>query len=1124
MNRLDVENFAQQLQAWQQRVAHLQQQVGELPLEERQWEGIGTIFEEFSIAWEELQVAHEQLWQQNEDLLAAHEALEAERQRYRELFEFAPDAYLVTDMDGMIQEANSAAATLLNRPQTFLVGTHLTKYIVVEERQVFRTQLNRLRQVDEVQEWEVSLRSPDTMSITVAVKVAVLRNPEGHPVNLRWIVRDITQRKRTELELQQANERLQLAATALDGTLYDWDKENNTIVRTHGLVETLGYCPEQVDLTPQWWQERIHPDDKQRVLQDLPNDPTCHSTFSTEYRIRAQDGSYLDLWDRGLRIRNATGQTVRVVGCTMNITRRKQAEEQVQRTAAEISQIFNLLPCFVWKFCPGTFQFIYASEVMTELSGISREAFLENPQIWDERVDLGHESQEALRVAWEAITKGEPYQVTYRFHTLHQGTRWFEITARPNYEEGVLYYYGSTTDITARKQAEEALHKSTGVLHTVVTNAPIVLYALDSEGRFTLSEGKALEAVGLQSGEVVGQSVFELYRHQTHILENLRHVLAGNEGIWIAEVSGVLYDNRAMPLRDETGQVIGLIGVATNVTERLQAEESLKRLNEELENRVTERTAELEKLNELILGEISERIVVEAALQQREQQFRALVEHAPDIIERFDRQRRHLYVNPAIEQLTGKPATEFIGKTNRELGLSQDNATLWEQALSSVFETGREEQIEFSVDTPKGLKYYQTRLVPELDGNDNPVSVLGISRDITDHKLALEALRESEERFRQLAENIDEVFWMRDTDHPDILFVSPAYEEIWGLTRESLYEDHTSWLKIVHPDDRDRVCTAVQEEVQGEYDQEYRIVRSDGSMRWIRDRSFPIRDAQGRVYRLAGITQDITARKQMELAASKALERERELSRVKSGFIAMTSHEFRNPLTTIRSSTELLERYHNKLSQEKQRTHLHRIQNSVDRMLQLLNDILLLSKAEANKLEFNPEPLDLVQLCRNLVDELQLTAKRQQAIVFTHKGDCTQTVQNSQEQGSRELNSSLPLLDEKLLRHILINLLSNASKYSPEGSTVRFDLTCHDAKAIFQIQDQGIGIPLEDQSRLFESFQRASNVGTIQGTGLGLAIVKQCVDLHRGEISLISDVGKGTTFTVVLPWAIQLNP
>ncbi len=213
----------------------------------------------------------------------------------------------------------------------------------------------------------------------------------------------------------------------------------------------------------------------------------------------------------------------------------------------------------------------------------------------------------------------------------------------------------------------------------------------------------------------------------------------------------------------------------------------------------------------------------------------------------------------------------------------------------------------------------------------------------------------------------------------------------------------------------------------------------------------------------------------------------------------MTSHEFRTPLTTILSSTELLQDYGSKWVEEKKNQHFQRIKKAIKYMTQLLDDVLLIGKAEAGKLEYNPALINVEQLCRNLVDEMQISNVHH-AITFHSQGDCESAY-----------------MDEKLLRHVLSNLISNAIKYSPQASSVDFHLVCEQEEAIFQIQDYGIGIPITDQAQLFDSFHRASNVGTISGTGLGLAIVKKSVDLHGGKIVFASGVGVGTTFTVTLP-------
>jgi signal transduction histidine kinase len=230
-----------------------------------------------------------------------------------------------------------------------------------------------------------------------------------------------------------------------------------------------------------------------------------------------------------------------------------------------------------------------------------------------------------------------------------------------------------------------------------------------------------------------------------------------------------------------------------------------------------------------------------------------------------------------------------------------------------------------------------------------------------------------------------------------------------------------------------------------------------------------------------------------------ALEKERELNQLKSKFVSMVSHEFRTPMTTIRLCAEKLKGDSPQLTQERRSQYFELIQESISDMLQLLNEVLLLARTEAGGLKYEPTSLNLEEFCRAIIEILQLSASDRK-LVFTCQSNCSQVV-----------------MDASLLRHILTNLLSNAIKYSSEGSSIQFDLVCQNNTATFHIQDQGRGIPLDDQKRLFETFHRASNVGQIQGTGLGLAIVKRCVDLHKGQIQIESEVSVGTTVTVTLP-------
>jgi len=245
---------------------------------------------------------------------------------------------------------------------------------------------------------------------------------------------------------------------------------------------------------------------------------------------------------------------------------------------------------------------------------------------------------------------------------------------------------------------------------------------------------------------------------------------------------------------------------------------------------------------------------------------------------------------------------------------------------------------------------------------------------------------------------------------------------------------------------------------------------------------------------------DISDRKKAEQELTEALAKEKELNDLKSRFITMTSHEFRTPLSSILSSAELLENYRHRWTEEKQNTHFNRIRVSVQHMTQLLNDVLFIGKAEAGKLEFNPRSLNLVEFGQSLIEELKIGIGAQHQ--FQYEVDSPEIVAPS---------------DEKLLRQILTNLLSNAVKYSPKNSNILLKVFLEGDRVVFQVKDNGIGIPPDEKARLFESFHRATNVGNIQGTGLGLAIVKKCVDLHHGDLAVESEVDRGTTFTISIP-------
>lgn len=627
-------------------------------------------------------------------------------------------------------------------------------------------------------------------------------------------------------------------------------------------------------------------------------------------------------------------------------------------------------------------------------------------------------------------------------------------------------------EIFERARAEDALRDSESLYHSLVEILPQSLCRKDRAGRFTFANGRYCEGMNRTLDEIVGKTDFDF--HPAELAEKYRR--DDRQVVETGEILDTVEEHRTLdgpptfvhvvksPIRNPHGQVIGAQIMFWDVTDQWRAEEALR--------------------------------LSEARLRQ-------IIDLVPHFIFAKDIDGKFLLVNRATAEVYGTTVEALLNQTDADFAQSAEEAQRFRVDDLAVIDSQRpkvifEEQI---TDARGQLHLLHTTKIPFTFSGSATPAILGVSVDITDRIAAETALRDSEERFRQLAENIHEVFWMTSPDRERVLYISPGYEEIWGRTCASVYANPASLIGAVHPDDRGRAADYFERQRRGESAfAEYRIIRPDNTIGWIWDRAFPIRNQLGEVYRMAGIAEDVTDRKQTEEGLQRALAKEKELGELKSRFISMASHEFRTPLTAILSSAEMLDRYSHKLTAERKQHHLLQIQASVKNMTRLLEDVLVIGKAEAGKLEFTPGLLDLEQFCCSLVDELQLGAGTRHRLTLIQRAPCRAVT-----------------MDAKLLRQILTNLLSNAIKYSPAGGSIELEVTCQGHEAVFRIADQGIGIPLAAHAHLFETFHRADNVGSIPGTGLGMAIVKNSVDLHRGTIEFSSEVGVGTVFVVRLP-------
>jgi PAS domain S-box-containing protein len=466
----------------------------------------------------------------------------------------------------------------------------------------------------------------------------------------------------------------------------------------------------------------------------------------------------------------------------------------------------------------------------------------------------------------------------------------------------------------------------------------------------------------------------------------------------------------------------------------------------------------------------------------------AVLDNIPDPVVVSDEAGTVRWANPAASRLWGGDVeVPRMGVRLPEVLLGLDEASFREE-LSAV---GGARSREISLRLGSG------REVPVLmsaallaAGRGDVREIVWVLREIGDLKRMQDELKESENRFRQMAETIDQVFWMVDPAAKRMLYISPAYEKVWGRTCASLYEDRRTFVDAIHPEDRGRVLAALEKQTAQSYDEIYRVVRPDGSVRWVHDRGFPVRDRDGKVQRLTGVAVDITDRKGME---NRLIQSEK-LSAV-GQLAAGVAHEINNPLGVILGFAQGVVR---RLPPESPlEMPLKSIEREAIRCKNLVQDLLTFSRAGKTE----QEPLDLNAAISGSLSLVGTQAKVRNMTV------------------SADFQPGLPRVLGNLiqLQQVVINLAGNAFDAMGPGGELKVRTSLDEGPTpavLLEVTDDGMGIPAEALSKIFEPFFTTKAVG--KGTGLGLSLVYEIVRKHSGTIDVESRPGF-TRFTVRLP-------
>lgn len=824
----------------------------------------------------------------------------------------------------------------------------------------------------------------------------------------------------------------------------------------------------------------------------------------------AADGAEHDVKFSFTPFFNEAGKVEMMIASGHNVTSRKTAMARLR----EHEELFNLFEKNIDDFVTvldRNGKRIFNSDSYHRVLGDDRVA----PGVLS--FDAVHpDDREFIReLFFRVVETGKGARADYRYQLENGSVRYIESQSNVILDESgkVERVVVVGRDVTDRKREEAAIQRDSALRNAIMRVATGAILYIRDRRLIWMNDGWC-NMVGYARREMEGMSFSEFYpsegdflaAKQTLYLKDGRaraepqviRLRRRNGEIFSGLVSGVPLDAE----HPELGNVFSL----SDISGQIAAQQEIKRLNDDLMRRVEERTAELQAANRHLKEEIAERVRYEQAMRESEAKYRMVVEHADEGLAVAQGEFLR-FVNAKTAELIGRPLHELYSTPFLEFIHPEDRARVKDNYRRRL--AGEQVQSSYTIrflHADGETRWMQISAVA-IEWEKKP-AVLNFLSDVTERMAAENALRRSETRLHAMFNNASVALSLTDTQGRFI-----DVNESWAKTLGYAVGEcrGLTVFDITHPDE----LLASQQNMQLLLDghvassrMEKRYLHKDGRVVWVDVAMTPIRGADGSVEVMIGGFVDITERKRIEADTRRALEKEKELNELKSKFVAMTSHEFRTPLSTILSSTELLEHYAEKLSPADRAEILHSIQMAVKRMTGLLEDVLLIGQSEAGKVQFSPAPLDLIKFCDDLHNEFKLILPSNLRLTYLAPPcvrECEETV------------CCKVRADERLLRRIFGNLLSNAIKYSPGGGEIRFKMRCNGTAAQIEVRDQGIGIPPEDQKHLFESFHRASNVGNISGTGLGLSIVKYAVDQHGGSIEFVSEPGKGTCFTVSLP-------
>ena len=988
-----------------------------------------------------------------------HEANEALARGERELADFFDNANVgmhIVEADGVITRVNQAELDIVGYTRDEYVGHSVLEFY--EDREVIDDILVRLSQGESVHDQPARLRCKDGSIKHVRISSSVVIE-DGRFVRTRCFMRDVTEQKNAEDALRDSERRFRIMADATPVLIWIAGTDQGSTWFNRKWLEFVGRPMEKE--IGNGWRDNLHPDDIAPCARAFTSAFADREPFSVEYRLLRNDGEYRWLLANGVPAYGGNGEFTGFIGSCVDVTDLKETAEHFRTLADNIPQL-------TWMARPDGHIFWY-NRRWYEYTGTT----VESQEGWGWQTV--HDPDELPKVlqAWKhSISTGRPFEMVFPLRGADGEFRPFLTRVVPVKDEHgqVTRWFGTNTDITEPRRTERARQQFTTLA--------------ESSGEFVGICDVALQPIYVNPAglQMVGLSGIEEAR-RTPVLDfffpedrsfiqneflpkvqaegrgeieiRFRHFRT-NKPLW------VIYS--VVALIDDHGELTGYGTVTRDITERKETEAAL-RINEQ-RLRMAQRAGRTGVFEWLI----PERRIVWA---------------------------------PELEALYGLREGTFEGTIQawHERVVPEDAERLTREIRQCLRDRCEEYDSEFRIVLQDDIQRWLRGMARFVyDESGRPVRMIGVNVDIDSRKRVEQVLRQTEEQFRTLADNMSQLAWMAD-DQGWIFWYNRRWYEYTGSSLDQV--KGWGWTKTHHPEHVERVVARIQRSWDtGEpWEDTFPLRGQDDTYRWFLSRAMPIHDIDGRVVRWFGTHTDITD----QLEAEEAL---REASRRKDEFLATLAHELRNPLAPLRNMLEILKQSDN------DPVLLHKARESMERqliqMIRLVDDLMDVSRITRNKLSLRKEPVELAAIVNQAIETCRPLLDR----------------------NKHELTVSLPAEPIRLngdavrLAQVFGNLLNNACKYTLAGGRISLTAEIVGSEAVVIVKDNGVGIPAGMLSNIFDMFTQVdrSLERSTGGLGLGLTLVQQLVRMHDGQIEASSDgrPGMGSEFTVRLPIGTEL--